>query len=134
MCIIRFYWLIALYIFISLVRNASFLIVKKRFSGKNSLMLCFLFRLNFKRSLCKKIFLVSFYLRPLPLFRALPQLSLFPSLTTFRMLDLPIRIHKLKELQTHLRVQIPISTFHVEHRVPTFLPRRIASDCTCKYP
>ena len=29
MCIIRFDWLIALYLFISLVRNASFLIVKK---------------------------------------------------------------------------------------------------------
>ena len=37
-CIIRFDWLIALYLFISLVRSASFLIVKKVVSGKKSVM------------------------------------------------------------------------------------------------
>ena len=47
-------------------------------------------------------------------------------------LDSLIGITKLKDLQIHSQVQIPISTFHVEHRVPTFLPRRIASDRTCK--
>ena len=36
MCIIRFDWLIALYLFISLVWNASFLIVKTVVSGKKS--------------------------------------------------------------------------------------------------
>ena len=36
------------------------------------------------------------------------------------MLDLPIGITKLKDLQTHEQVQIPITTIHVEHRVPTF--------------
>ena len=49
-----------------------------------------------------------------------------------QLLDLPIRITKLKDLQTHLRVQIPISTFHVEHSGPTFFPQWIASDRTCK--
>ena len=34
MCIIRFDWLIPLYLFISLVRNASFLSVKKVVSDK----------------------------------------------------------------------------------------------------
>ena len=38
MCIIRFDWLIALYLFISLVRNSSFLIVKTVVSGKKSVM------------------------------------------------------------------------------------------------
>ena len=38
MCIIQFDWLIALYLFISLVCNASFLIVKTVMSGKNSVM------------------------------------------------------------------------------------------------
>ena len=38
MCIIRFDWLVALYLFISLVRNASFLIVKTVVSGKKSVM------------------------------------------------------------------------------------------------
>ena len=37
-CIILFDWLIALYLFILLPRNASFLIVKTVVSGKNSLM------------------------------------------------------------------------------------------------
>ena len=38
MCIIRFDWLIALYLFISLDCNASFLIVKTVVSGKKSVM------------------------------------------------------------------------------------------------
>ena len=38
------------------------------------------------------------------------------------LLDLPIGIAKLNYLQTHLRLQMPISTFHVEHSVPTFFP------------
>ena len=37
-CIMLFDWLIALYLFISLVRNASFLIVKTVVSGKKSMM------------------------------------------------------------------------------------------------
>ena len=37
-------------------------------------------------------------------------------------LDLPTGITKLKNLQTHLRTQIPISTFHVVNSVPTFSP------------
>ena len=48
------------------------------------------------------------------------------------LLDLPIRITKLKDIHTHLRVQILISIFHVEHSVPTFLPRWRASDLACK--
>ena len=38
MCIIRFYWLIALYIFTSLVLNTSFLIINTVVSGKKSVM------------------------------------------------------------------------------------------------
>ena len=38
MCIIRFDWLIALHLFISLVCNASFLIVKTVVSGKKSVI------------------------------------------------------------------------------------------------
>ena len=37
-CIIRFDWLIDLYLFISLFLNASFLIIKKVVSEKNSVM------------------------------------------------------------------------------------------------
>ena len=54
-------------------------------SGKNSSIFRFFFRHNFNRSLCKNIFLVSSYSRPLPLVRAPPQLTLFPSPTTFRL-------------------------------------------------
>ena len=38
MCTIRYDWLIAIYLFISLVRNASFLIIKTVVSGKKSAM------------------------------------------------------------------------------------------------
>ena len=64
--------------------------------------------------------------------KALKFLLFLPEQTSEMVLDLPIGITKLKDLQTHSRVQIPIATFHVEHSVPTFLPRRIASDRACK--
>ena len=74
MCILRFYWLIGLYLFMKLVRNASFLILKncgvrEKVSDVN-------------KSLCKNIFLVSLRLCTSPLVRAPPQLTLFTSPTT----------------------------------------------------
>ena len=79
MCIIRFDWLVALYIFTLLPHNASFLIIKKKYeSGKNS-VIYFFFRHNFNRSIYNNIFLVSLHSRPLPLLRAPPQLTLPPS-------------------------------------------------------
>ena len=45
----------------------------------------FFFRHNFKRSLFNNIFLVSSHLCPLPLVRSPPQMTLFPSPTTFRL-------------------------------------------------
>ena len=74
MCIIRFDWLIAFYVFISLVRNASFLIVKN--SGVREEVS------DVKESLCKNIFLVSLCLCNSPLVRVPPQLTLFTSPTT----------------------------------------------------
>ena len=74
MCIIRFDWLIALYIFISLVCNASFIIVKN--SGVREEVS------DANKSLCKNIFLVSSRLFTSPLVRAPPQLTLFTSPTT----------------------------------------------------
>ena len=74
MCIIRFDWLIALYIFISLVLNASFLIVK-HIGVREELRYV-------KKSLCKNIFLVSLQLCTSPLVRVPPQLTLFNSPTT----------------------------------------------------
>ena len=82
MCIKRYDWLIALYIFIPLVRNRSFLIIKTVVSGKNSAIFCFFFRHNFNRSLCKNIFFVILHSRPLPFEHAPPQLTLPPSITT----------------------------------------------------
>ena len=82
MCIIQFNWLIALYIFISFVRNAIFLIIKTVVSGKNSVIFCFFFRHNSNKSLCKNIFLVSLHFFTSPLVHATPQLPLFPSATT----------------------------------------------------
>ena len=84
-CIIQFYWLIPLYLFTLLPCNASFLIVKNSFVREEVSDLVFFFRHAFNRSLCKNIFLVSSYSCPLPLFHAPPQLTLFPSPTTFRM-------------------------------------------------
>ena len=74
MCIIRFDWLIALYLFISLVRNASFLIVKN--SGVREEVS------DVKKSLCKNILLVSLRLCTSAFVRAPPQLTLFTSPTT----------------------------------------------------
>ena len=74
MCIIRFYWLIDLYIFISFVRNASFLIVKNSVVRKEFS--------DVKKSLCKNICLVSLRLCTSPLVCAPPQLTPFTSPTT----------------------------------------------------
>ena len=54
-------------------------------SGHNSVMMCFFFRNNFNKSLCKNMFLVSLYSRPSPLVRAPPQLKFPPSPTTLRL-------------------------------------------------
>ena len=83
MCIIRYGWLISLYLFISLVHYASFLSLKTVVSGKNSVIFHLFFRHNCNKSLWKNIFLVSFHSRTSPLFCAPPQLSLSPSPTTF---------------------------------------------------
>ena len=88
MCILRFDWLIGLYLFMSLVRNASFLIIKNSCVREELIDLRFFFRHNFNRSLCKNIFLVSSHSRPLPLVRAPPQLTPSPSPTTFRLCPL----------------------------------------------
>ena len=84
-CVIRFYWLISLYLFTLLPCNASFLIIKNGFVREEVSDLVFFFRHTYNRSLCKNIFLMSTHSCPLPLFRAPPQLILFPSPTTFRM-------------------------------------------------
>ena len=56
-------------------------------------------------------------------YKALPQgqLLLLKLEEVYSLLDLPIGVAKLKDLQTHLRVQIPVSAFHVGRSVPTFL-------------
>ena len=64
----------ALYLYISLVRNASFLIIKK--SGVREEVS------DINKSLCKNIFLVSSRLCTSPLVCAPPQLTLFTSPTT----------------------------------------------------
>ena len=74
MRILRFKWLICLYLFMSLVRNASFLIVKTVVSGKKVS--------DVNRSLCKNILFVSLRLCTSPLVRAPPQLTHFTSPTT----------------------------------------------------
>ena len=71
MCILRCNWLIGLYLFMSLVRNASFLIVKN--SGVREEVR------DVNKSLCKNILLVSSHLCTSPLVRAPPQLTLFTS-------------------------------------------------------
>ena len=74
MCIIRYDWLIALYIFISLVRNVSFLIVKK-IGVREEVS-------DVKKLLCKKILFVSWILWTPPLVHAPTQLTIPPSPTT----------------------------------------------------
>ena len=71
---LQFNWLICLYFFLSLVRNASFLIVKK--SGFREEVS------DVNKSLRKNIFLVSSRLCTSPLVCAPPQLTLFTSPTT----------------------------------------------------
>ena len=53
LCILWFDWLIALYIFTPLPRNASFLIVKHSCVREELSDVVFFFRHNFNRSLCK---------------------------------------------------------------------------------
>ena len=67
----------------SLVCNASFLIIIKSCVREELIYLPFFFRHNLNRSLCKNICLVISYSRPLPLVRAPPQLTLFLSPNTF---------------------------------------------------
>ena len=74
MCILRFDWLIALYLFMSLVRNASFPIVKTVVSGKKSVI---------STNHCAKTFCWwVFGCAPHLLVRAPPQLTRFTSPTT----------------------------------------------------
>ena len=74
MRILQFNWLIGFYLFITLVRNASFLIVKN--SGVREEVS------DVKKSLCKNILFVSSRLCTSPLVCAPPQLTLFTSPTT----------------------------------------------------
>ena len=82
MCIILYNWLISLYLFISLVLNASFLIIKIVVSGKNSVIFRFFLRHNYKKSLWENIFLVSLHSCTSPLVRAPHQLPLSSPPTT----------------------------------------------------
>ena len=74
MCIIQFDWLMSLYLFISLVRNASFLFVKN--SGVREELS------DVNKLLCNNILFVSLRLCTLPLVHAHPQLTLYTSPTT----------------------------------------------------
>ena len=82
MCIIQYYWLIVLYLFISLVRIASFLIVKNSGVREELSYLPFFFRHNCNKSLWKNIFLVSLHSRTSSLVHVPPQLPLSPSHNT----------------------------------------------------
>ena len=74
LCIVRFNWLISLYLFTTVPRNARFSIVKHS---------CVREELSdVNKSLCKNIFLVSLRLCTSPLVCAPPQLTLPPSPTT----------------------------------------------------
>ena len=82
LCILLFYWLIALYIFTPLPHNTIFLIIKHSCVREELSDIVFFFRNNFDKSLCKNIFLVSFHFCNSPLVRAPHQLTLSPSPTT----------------------------------------------------
>ena len=64
LCIIKFDWLVALYLFTLLPRNASFLIVKNSVVREELI--------DFNKSLCRNIFLVSLRFCESPLVRAPP--------------------------------------------------------------
>ena len=77
-----FDWLIALYLFTQLPHNASFLIVKNSGVREEFSDVVFFFQRNFKKSVCKNIFLVSLHSRTFPLVRAHPYLTISLSPTT----------------------------------------------------
>ena len=79
MCIIRYAWLIALYLFISLVRNTSFSIVKNSGVREELSNLLFFLQTQLQKITVKEHILVSLYLQPSPFVCALPQLALSPS-------------------------------------------------------
>ena len=76
MYIIKYDWLIALYLFTPLSRNTSFPIIKHSCVREELSDVVFFFRQNFNKSLCKNIFLVSLRLCTSPLVCAPPQLTL----------------------------------------------------------
>ena len=82
-CIIRFDWLISFYMFISLVSNTIFLIIKNSGVREELSYLPFFFRHNCNKSLWKNTFLVSLLSQPSPLVCAPPQLSLFHLANSF---------------------------------------------------
>ena len=82
MCIIKYDWLIAIYIFISLVCNVSFLIIINSAVREELSYLPFFFRHNCNKSPRKNILLVIMHSCTSSLVRAPPQLPLYPSPTT----------------------------------------------------
>ena len=82
MCIIRYGWLIPLYLFIPLVCSTIFLIIKNSCFREELSDIPFFFRHNCNKSLWKNIFFVSLQLRTSHLVCAPPQLKLSPSPTT----------------------------------------------------
>ena len=89
MCIIRYYWLIALYIFISLVRIASFLIVKTLVSGKNSVIPFFLMT-QFQQTTVKEHIFCEFALTTITFGSCTSPTDTFPF--TYLFLSVPISI------------------------------------------
>ena len=88
MCIIQYYWLIALYLFISLFRKANcFIIINIDFREELNYP-PFSLQTKLQKSLWKNIFLVILYSRTSPLVSAPPQLTCFPSPTTCALDDI----------------------------------------------
>ena len=69
----------------SLVRIASFLIVKNSCVREEIIDLPFFLQTQLQQITVQEHILVRSHSRPLPLVRAPPQLTLFPSPTTFRL-------------------------------------------------
>ena len=90
MCILRFDWLIALYLFISLVRNVSFLIVKNSCVRKELTDVVFFLQTQLQHITVQEHLVGEFALAPLTFGPCTSPTDTFPFIYHFSSVSIPI--------------------------------------------
>ena len=90
MCIIQFYWLIALYLFVSLVRNASFLILKNSCVREELTDVVFFLQTQLQQITVQEHIFGEFALAPLTFVPCTSPTDTFPFTSHFPSVSIPI--------------------------------------------